>query len=901
MGRGRRRILIGLGAALLAALIGGRLLSGLYVDAAWFSHLGFRDYFWKLKLSRWLIALGVGTIAAVVLLTNLYPFARLAPRLQIRRRYGNIEIAEVFPRRYLVLAAVGVSVVFGWVIGLYAGGEWTLPVLQLVNAGEWGRVDPIFSRDLSFYVFVLPLIEEFHALGVVLILVTIVLAVLGHGLTGGLGLEDNRVHISVFAERHLGVLGGVLMILLAAGYWVGMQELMWSGNGVTGTLGYTDATTRFPARRLLIVLGLLGAAAFFVGVYRSQILYGGVSLVVLGLATLVLNHAYPSVVQRFRVDPNELDRERPYLAHNMAFTRLAYGLHEFEERDYPLQIDRIPDDSAIVRATTGLPLWDTRPLRATYNQLQGINPYYTFVDVDYDRYGLGEDVEQVAVSVREIDIEQLPPEARTWQNLHLSENYTHGLGLVMTPAARARPTGEPIYYLSGIPPVISMDAPPDVRLEWPQVYFGETSRQYVLVREPEAASTPRPMGIDLNTFLRKLSFAWTFGDKNLLLSQELRADTRILYRRNVRERIGRLAPFLLLEPDIYPVVARGRIYWIQDAYTASPHFPLAERTTVGGRAIRYIRNSVKIVVDALTGETRFYVVDPTDPVVASLVGAFPGLFSPLDGMPDELRRHLRYPVELLLLQARILRAYHVRDPRELYHQLDLWDLPVERYREGEEPVQPYYVVMPDPASDGGELSFLTIYPLTARGRDNMRALLVARAEGRANLTATLFRLPSEQVLGPRQVEVRIDQDPLISQQFTLWQQRGSRVIRGHLLVIPVAETFIYVEPIFLEAQSGGAAPSLERVVLATADRVAMGDDLEGALAALVSSVPSDRVTAEAAAARAAVPGLERLNELVERADQALRAGDLATFGRLWGEIRALATAVAETVGTRPGS
>ena len=308
----------------------------------------------------------------------------------------------------------------------------------------------------------------------------------------------------------------------------------------------------------------------------------------------------------------------------------------------------------------------------------------------------------------------------------------------------------------------------------------------------------------------------------------------------------------------------------------------------------YIRNSVKVTVDALTGETTFYVVDPEDPIVRSYQGAFPSLFRPLDEMPPTVRSHLRYARELLRVQAEVLQAYHVRDPRDLYEELKRWDLPVERYREGEEEVRPYYVVMPDPADRGRDPEYLLIFPFTARGRDNMRSFVVARSDVARSPQVTLFRLPSEQVLGPRQVEVLIDQDPLISQQFTLWQQRGSRVIRGHLLVIPVEGTFVYVEPIFLEAESGGAAPSLSRVVVSLAGRVAMGESLGAALAALSTMQPLVALSNDRGGSAAPASDLQRLRELIARADLALRRGDFAEFGRVWDEIRQLVQAEVES-------
>ncbi|MEE8521468.1 MAG: UPF0182 family protein [Gemmatimonadota bacterium] len=906
MSLGRRRILIFAALFVLAALIGGRAASGLYVEALWFGHLGYGRFFWSFLGYRLLAGTAAAVLVGAFLFANLYPLTRQHPRIQIRRRYGDIEIAELFPQSYLLVGALAVSAVFAAVMGLYVGRFWTLPIVMRLNAPSWARVDPVLGRDVGAYVFDLPVSSGLHGFAAVVLLGTIVAVSLAYVMYGGLAYVDGRVTASDMARRHLGILAGLAFLLLAWGYRLGMQELLWAGNGVTDALGYTDVNARFPGHRILIALGIIGAGATFYGAYRRTFLYGIVSVVVVLLGGLIIDRAYPTAIQNLRVEPNELERESLYLTWNLEFTRAGYGLDAFEDRDYPLDLARMPDQATTARVTAGLPLWDTRPLRATYNQFQGINPYYTFADVDYDRYGTQGQLQQVAVAVREIDLDQLPPVARTWQNLHLSENYTHGLGLVMSPAARITAAGEPAYYMSGIPPSATADAPAETDLVWPSVYFGEKTSQYVLLRpeEPRESAAPaappapagpggpppppQPLGVSLDSFTRKLAFAWSLGDRNLLLSQEVRPGTRIVYERTVQRRVARLAPFLALDPDIYPVVFEGRIVWVQDAYTVSPHFPLSQRIATAWGPINYMRNSVKITVDALTGSVNLYIVDPDDPIIASLQGAFPSLFRPLQEMPQELRRHLRYARELLLVQAQVLRAYHVEDARALYHQLDLWDFPVERYREGEEEVRPYYVVMPDPASESGELEYLLMFPFTAHGRDNMRAFMVARSDVSQIPQVTLFRLPSEQVLGPRQVEVQIDQDPLISQQFTLWQQRGSRVIRGHLLVVPVEGTFLYIEPIFLEAEGGGAAPSLSRVIAASPTRVAIAETLEGALAALHEGSSTSALLDELTLDDPTSPHFDRLRELIERGDSALRNGDVAEFGRLWAEIRRLA-------------
>ncbi len=680
MSLGRRRILIFAALFVLAALIGGRAASGLYVEALWFGHLGYGRFFWSFLGYRLLAGTAAAVLVGAFLFANLYPLTRQHPRIQIRRRYGDIEIAELFPQSYLLVGALAVSAVFAAVMGLYVGRFWTLPIVMRLNAPSWARVDPVLGRDVGAYVFDLPVSSGLHGFAAVVLLGTIVAVSLAYVMYGGLAYVDGRVTASDMARRHLGILAGLAFLLLAWGYRLGMQELLWAGNGVTDALGYTDVNARFPGHRILIALGIIGAGATFYGAYRRTFLYGIVSVVVVLLGGLIIDRAYPTAIQNLRVEPNELERESLYLTWNLEFTRAGYGLDAFEDRDYPLDLARMPDQATTARVTAGLPLWDTRPLRATYNQFQGINPYYTFADVDYDRYGTQGQLQQVAVAVREIDLDQLPPVARTWQNLHLSENYTHGLGLVMSPAARITAAGEPAYYMSGIPPSAAADAPAETDLVWPSVYFGEKTSQYVLLRpeEPRESAAPpappapaapaapaapppppQPLGVSLDSFTRKLAFAWSLGDRNLLLSQEVRPGTRIVYERTVQRRVARLAPFLALDPDIYPVVFEGRIVWIQDAYTVSPHFPLSQRITTAWGPINYMRNSVKITVDALTGSVNLYFVDPDDPIIASLQGAFPSLFRPLQEMPQELRRHLRYALPWMWAYSLMLLGFAV--------------------------------------------------------------------------------------------------------------------------------------------------------------------------------------------------------------------------------------------------
>lgn len=885
-----KRILIGAGIALLAALLGGRALADFYVDAVWFRHLGYEDVFLRTFWTRLLIHALAGFVAAAFCFLNLTRLFRRVPAFQVRRRrYGNLEIAEAIPARFWIAGAAGVSLLFGAWTGRFLARGHTFELLAWVHAVPWGVVDPVFGRDLSFYVFDLPAYSALHAYAVLALLGTAILSVITHLLGGSLRVADGRLYVAPEARVHLTLFLAWVFLLTAWGYALGLYEMLNSGRSPTDALGYTDAVTRIPGHRVMVVVSLLAAAAAFVSAWkRSGVwLLGGGGAVLFGIA--FIDHAWPAAVQKLRVDPNELALERPYIAMNMEYTRRAYGLDGVARDFFPYRPDARPARAAVERAVSGLPLWDERSLKAVYDQFQGLATYYAFPSVDFDRYGPPESPELVAVAVREVDTTRVAPQALTWQNLHVSPTYAHGVGLVMSAASRAGPTGEPIDYVFGLPPAVSADAPAGVELIWPEVYFGRRTRAFVFYRPP-GDERPEPLGVELGSWFRRLALAWALEDKNLLLSEAARGGSRILYRRQIEERLARLFPFLDYAVrrdgvEAYPVLAEGRIQWIVEAYTATRRFPLAQR---GPGGVRYLRNSVKATVDALTGAVRFYVADPDDPMVKALDRIFPGVLLPLDSMPDVQRRHLRYPAGLLEVQGSMLLGYHVPGPDSLYHSIDVWDVAKELYPGDEESrVEPTYLLMPDPETRRPE--FVAFYSFTPRGRDNLRAFLLARGDPAADPRVTLYALPAEQILGPRQVEALIKQDPHISQQLNLWAQRGVAVTRGHLLVAPVDSGFVFVKPLYLAAQGTGAVPGLRRVIVAHGTQVAMGPDLGSALAALESGAPApaaDLFPGNELALPAAGPAVsDTLRALIERADSALRHGDLRTFSDLWEEIR----------------
>jgi uncharacterized membrane protein (UPF0182 family) len=651
----------------------------------------------------------------------------------------------------------------------------------------------------------------------------------------------------------------------------------------------------------VVVLGtLLLVANVFVRRWRLVLIAAGV-----GLALTVLSPLYPAIVQRFNVQPNELALERPYIEHNIRFTRYAYGLEDVQETPYQvtgrLTAEKLQANAEILE---NVRLWDWRPLRTTYEQLQEIRTYYTFVDVDVDRYTLGGRLREVTLAARELDIEQLREDARTWVNQHLI--YTHGYGLCLSPVAGVSEEGLPNLLVRDIPP---QSTDPALAITRPEIYFGEATTNYAIVNTSEDefdypsgdqnvySRYEGPDGVRLGGLLRRLAFALRFNSTPILLSDAIAAESRILFHRSLSDRVKTLAPMLWFDDDPYPVIVDGRIVWLYDAYTWSTRFPYSEPV----RGLNYIRNSVKVAIDAYTGSTVFYVVDPADPLIQTYQAIFPDLFTAGEEMDAGLRDHWRYPEELFLIQAEMYAAYHMQDPRVFYNQEDLWQTPTEVREAGETLMSPYYVIMrlPDRSAGSGQgaedAEFAMIRPYVPAGKQNMIAWLYADSDGPGYGQLGVYKFSKEAlVYGPIQVEARIDQDPYISQQLTLWNQRGSSVIRGNLLVIPIDGTLLYIEPLYLQAESG-RLPELKRVLVAHGNRVVMADDLATGLAQVLGEPPATTAveplsTDAAALARSAQAHYQVAQECLQRGDWACYGAELEALGR---DLEALITATAE--------
>ncbi len=922
MTRTRRGLLIALGAVLLGVFLFGETGVSLFSELEWFRSLGQEDRFWTLALAQVATWTGTFLLAAGGLYWLLTAELRRSGPLRVKRRLGDLEIAEALPENWVKWTLRGASVVVGLLVAAPVADTLGRQILAAFHSAPWGESDAILGRDPRFYVFYLPVARGVWSLA----LSWLVWAALSVGafflLSGQIRSDGEKIRMDESARRTLIYLGVGLLVLLSAHFWLSVYEQV-SG----GPIRYADVHGELPVRRLLGVLALLSAAATVYG-ERTGRWRVTLSTVVVFVAAWPLGlGVYPDLIQRFRVEPNEFQLEREFIQADIEATRRAFDLDEVRTEEYPARETDPPSFSTVKKWTRGLPLWDERPLQATFNQLQGLRAYHGFPDVDNDRYGSAANRKQVAIAVREFSPDLLDESARTWQNLHL--RYTHGTGVVASPVDSIVSGGAPAYYLRDLPPVSTPPAPPTLRIDEPRFYFGELTTQYVLEDPdsiPRGASTT---GVTLNSLGEKAIFAWALSSKNILLRQQT-GGSLLMWRRDVVSRVRALVPFLFVDSNPYPVVSDGHVKWIVDAYTSTNRYPLSQPTGYRGQRVNYLRNSVKAVVDGVTGEVSLHVVQPEDPILATYRKVFPGLFQPLEAMASDMRDHLRYPRSLIETQAQLLNAYHMTDPEAFYRRQDLWSVGQETFRNDTRGVDPYYLLMPFPGDEGGEGTtrdeFLLTVPFTPRDRDNLSSFLMVRNDGEQYGELVVFEVETtEQVFGPRQIEVQIDQDPRISEQLSLWRQLGSQAVRGHLLLVPIQGFLLYVEPLFLEAEDrSGAAPGLKRVIAAAGDQVTMATTLDAALRRLLANLGADvkppdepavmadtvgaAVRPDTAAATPAPAGptpspetgaaLERIRRLTRQAESALQAGDLSRFADLWQQIRDAASA-ADTSASTP--
>ncbi len=899
------RLAIFVAAVLLLILVASRALTNLYVEALWFGEVGYAGVFWKQWAWIWGVRAGAAVLVTLALFFNLRQVAGTLGTLQIRRKFGNLEIAERLPAHYVTGTTLGLSAL----LGLWFGASITEAVarssLFWSAAPEWGTVDPLLGLDLSFYAFALPVLRAGVTFGLVVAFLVFTVSTAGYATTGVLRVGDGAVVMTDGARKHLGTLVAIFMALLAARLAIGRPLLLLAGTSdVQGIVGYTDAAARLPGLRAQALLTLAGAAGVAIGAWRNRLLPALAGIGVSLLAALVIGQVYPAMIQRFQVVPNELAREAPYIQHNLDFTRLGFGLDELERSRFEARTEGPVDWAEASRQFEGLPVWTRSALLTTFREVEARFRYYDFPGVTFGRYpDASGRVRPVALAIREVDPEGI--EDPNWQNLHLRERYVVGNGAVAVDVTGRTPEGRPQSYLAGLPPVADASAPPALSLEREDVFFGTRSQPYALITPTDSAYSALgggpgvpgvdvPEGIRLGGFLRKSILAWYLREANVLFASGVGPDSRMILRRGVTERVSRIAPFLWFPEAPFSVIHEGRVVWVLEGMTGTRFFPIASPSDLqfGRSRVSYVRNSVKVTVDAVTGEVTFYSVPIHDPMRDAYAAAFPGLFRPLTEMPSGIREHLRYSQDLLALQSNVLLDYHQDTPATFFARQDVWANPQEQ-GQSTSPVayRPEYGLLRLPGDDQTEFRLMTAF--VPAGRQNLTALLSGELREDGSPRLRLFDVPVEnQVPGPRQVEALVEQDPEISQQFSLWRTGGSRVWTGHLHIVPVGDRMVYMEPVFLAAEED-AIPELRRFVVSDGQRVAMEATLAGAVAALGGMAPGiegprteggvvdlgDRGATEAWPREAV--------DLLDTAEERLRAGDWAGFGDALQELREL--------------
>lgn len=884
-------------AALLIIVFIFLALSGFLGELFWFQSTGYQEAFLTIVIARILIFLVFFIIFFAFSFANAYYAAK--------KSSGGVP-----GNKGMILGTGVIAALASGIAALGMSSSWET-ILKYVNPTPFSITDPVFGLDIGFYVFSLPFYSLLAGFFIGLIVFSILLSVLSHVLQENLIGVGSRGEIFINADENgpdwkglikrilpqLNFLLFLLFIVIAAKLWLTRYDLLFTRSGAVFGAGYTDIHVTLPVLTILTVVSILTGLGFLVNEkFKSfSVIKYGIGAFV---AIAAIGFLASAVVQGIIVEPNEYNLEKPYLENNIEYTLDAYGLEKAEETgfyvNYTLTAKDIEDNRLTVE---NIRLWDWRPLKSTYEQLQLFRTYYAFNDIDVDRYTIDGMYKEVLISAREMDTTNLPSTAQTWVNTHLV--YTHGYGAVMNPVDVVTTEGLPEFYLKDIPPTSDY-----IDLEEPRIYFGELTNDYIITNtDTEEFDYPAgdtniyttysgKDGVTLSGIINRLIYGIKFRSIELLVSGSVDDDSRILMHRNIEDRISTIAPFLSYDPDPYIVVADGKLYWIADAYTSSDMYPYAE--PVGASFINeyktsYIRNSVKTVIDAYSGEVTYYVIDPEDPVISTYRKIFPDVFRDFEEMPESLKKHIRYPQGLFEVQANRYATYHMKDPMVFYNREDEWVVPDEIYRQNREQMEPYYVIMKLPDEETEE--FILMLPFTPISKENMIGWMAARSDSPDYGELIVYQFSKQQLTyGPMQIEARIDQDTEISQAITLWSQSGSSVLRGNTLVIPIENSILYVEPLYLEATAKGTLPQLKRVIVAYNDRLTMQNTLDESLGVIFGGVVAEEEVAAAGqeGTGTVITGdselLNRIASLYFSAQEALATGDLGEYQHYIDEI-----------------
>ena len=931
----KKLILIGIGIIVILLLWSA---ISLYPEWLWFGNLGFRKVFWKMILFKFGFGALIWSILMIILCANLCVARKFNPPDQPGNANKPAATSAPFGLSGRTLNTLILAFIFilSFVIASKGSRQWDM-LLRYLYQQPFGNMDPVFNRDIGYYLFSLPF-YNFLRTGFMVLIIFPGLITLGWYLkNGALQVEGDfnpesgapasmpEISITPKAMKHLIFLGGIVVLLFAWGYHLKTYSLSYSTQGPAFGASYTDVHIKIFAYRLLILVCLAFAVTLFMNAFnfRKRFFWSSVGIWIGAIILFVT--VVPLFVQKFVVKPNELAKESPYIAYNIDYTRKAYNLNKIKE--VPFEVNNLLSRKDIERndvTIQNIRIWDERPLLQTYKQIQTIRLYYDFNNVDVDRYQINDRNRQVMLAARELEVNQLPPQAKTWVNRHLI--YTHGYGLALSPVNEVTGEGLPRLFVKDLPPSFEQD----LKIEHPEIYYGEKTAEYVLVKT-NAKEFDYPKGdknvysiyqghggVHIKSFIRRLLFAVEFMDPQILFTTYLNPESKIMYNRRIKVRTNLIAPFLDYDSDPYMVVSEGRLYWILDAYTTSDMYPYSRRSQnpANKKVLNYIRNSVKVTIDAFNGSVVFYVIDEDDPIIKTYRKIFPDLFKPFKEMPAHLQKHIRYPKDLFKIQMGTYAKYHMEDIQVFYNQEDLWQIPDELYGDSRQEMEPYYIIIKLPEDQKEEFFLMT--PFTPSKKDNMIGWLAARCDMPDYGNLLVYKLPKEKlVYGPMQIEARIDQQTEISRELSLWGQRGSRVIRGNLLAIPVGDTFIYVEPVYLEAKqevsestaakspqprglfskpkkdgasatsrtgkirAAAALPELKRVIVSIGNRLVMEENLDRALMSILGEPqaperPVIRIAPETEDSdNLGALALEHYN----KAKESLRRGNWAEYGK----------------------
>ena len=875
----------------------------LAIDYLWFNEIQLNAIFTKTLLTQITCGMGGFIAAGILLAVNIM----IAEKLSSGKVFipSSAAAYELFTRlsKFSVKFFLLVSFFIALFAGIWAAGLWD-SFLKFTHAVSFGVKDPLYGKDAAYYIFQLPFMRSAYYGVLTLLILSFASTVLIYIVRGGIYVGSLPMSIPAKPRAHLLFLIGLIAGLLYFHFDFSLASMVTKGNTILSGAGYADIHFEIPVLRLLKFASIGAAIVIWVTIGLRSLLPAGVAVAAM-VVVVFTGSVGNQLLQKFVVSPNELSREMPYIKWSIAGTRAAYNVDQIDERNFTptenLSKDSLESNTATLK---NIRLWDHLPLLTTYSQLQEIRTYYEFLDVDNDRYMIDGELRQVMLSPRELVPASLP--SRIWINERLS--YTHGYGLCLGPVNQVTKEGLPEFFTKNIPPVSSSS----ITIKRPEIYYGEADAGYVVVntsaKEFDYPSGDQNVyseysgtgGIKIGNLLKRLLFVAHFKELKLLLSNDIKSESRVLMYRQIIERVNHAAPFFRYDRDPYMVITEdGRLVWIVDGYTTTDAYPYALNTG----NMNYIRNSVKVLVDAYNGDLKFFIADENDPVVKTYSAIFPGMMQPLSAMPDDIKSHLRYPQTMFSLQARIFSTYHMTDPQVFYNKEDLWKVPNVGQGGTESAMQPYYTIM-KLAEVGEKEEFILMVPFTPAKKDNMIAWLAARCDGPDYGKLLVFNFPKQKlVYGPRQIDSRINQDPEISRQLALWNQGGSRVIRGSLLVIPVSQSLLFVQPLYIEAQGGGL-PELKRVIVAYGNTIAMEEDLDKALAKIFGTMKrTDIQIASTEITSGTEPQVEfSVKKLIERAQEeytngqkALTQGDLGGYGQSMNRVRDIINEIAKNV------